>query len=138
MTSSSPEPPDGTRSAPQASPEATGPIETTETRPHRVAAPEAEQPYSSSSREEPPAGDQHPPNQHDQQGRLDRPTGISWPTVVVGAVALAVGTLVLVLQTLSPTIDWSFVVPAVIVVVGTLLIVLGVVGLFTRRDHDPA
>jgi len=56
--------------------------------------------------------------------------------VAFGAIALAVGTLVLGLQTLDLAIDWSFVVPAAIVTVGSLLIVLGVVGLFRRRDDE--
>ncbi|HKJ11149.1 MAG TPA: hypothetical protein VJ976_02040 [Ornithinimicrobium sp.] len=111
--------------------EATGPVDTTRTRPHYPPAPQP-------GRQSPGQGDDaHPAaDRHETADVPARPTGVSWPTVAFGAIALAVGTLVLGLQTLDLAIDWSFVVPAAIVTVGSLLIVLGVVGLFRRRDDE--
>lgn len=65
-----------------------------------------------------------------------RPTGTSWPTVVLGLVALLVGGLVLGIQLVDLDIDWSVATPAVFVGAGGVLVLLGVAALVSRRNRD--
>jgi len=107
------------------------------TRPHDAPA-DPTRPYDTPADASRPGEHQDPERAEDLAGsaRVERPTGVSWPTVVFGSIAVAVGTLVLLVQTVGLDIAWSVVVPATVVVIGAVLIVLGVIGLFTRREQD--
>lgn len=67
-----------------------------------------------------------------------RPTGTSWPTVVLGLIALVVGGLVLAFQLVDIDIDWSIATPAVFACAGGVLVLLGVASLVSRRNRDEA
>lgn len=67
-----------------------------------------------------------------------RPTGISWVTVTLGLIALAVSGLVLTLQLSDLRVDWSVAVPGFVISAGAVLMALGGLALIRGRAHDEA
>ncbi|MGB3828691.1 MAG: hypothetical protein WA962_07915 [Ornithinimicrobium sp.] len=94
---------------------------------------------------------QHDPTQPVTQGPRDRqgfepaeresvirPTGVSWTTVVLGILCLALATVIVTLQLGDLVIDWSIATPAVVVGAGVVLVVLGLFSLLrSRSEQEP-
>jgi hypothetical protein len=143
MDNSHPQDPDQAPSSPDGDTETTRPLATDQTRPAPMK-PAQEQPdtaaepghgfgtASEHSGAAGPVGTSEPAGPG-QRSEPERPTGVSWPTVVLGAVALAVGLLILLVQMAGLAVDWSVVAPATVVGAGMLLVVLGLIGLLTRQ-----
>ncbi len=70
-----------------------------------------------------------------------RPTGISWVTVMLGALCLGLASLILTLQLNDLSVDWSIAAPAIVVAAGVLLVLIGIGSMVrgrSREDHPLA
>jgi len=63
-----------------------------------------------------------------------RPTGPNASPIVLGLVAVVLGTLIIANETMTWSVDWSGLGPGAIVVIGVVLLVIGAIGLARRRD----
>ncbi|MGC1208208.1 MAG: hypothetical protein WA880_09690 [Ornithinimicrobium sp.] len=76
--------------------------------------------------------------EHNEVPEVIRPTGISWVTVALGLIALAVAGLVLTLQLSDLRVDWSVAVPGFVTAAGAVLVALGGLALIKGRADDEA
>jgi hypothetical protein len=67
-------------------------------------------------------------------GTSTRPKGPNAPAVVLGLVALVLGTLIIAKETMNLHVDWSGLGPGAIVVIGVVLLLVGAIGLVRRSD----
>jgi hypothetical protein len=67
-------------------------------------------------------------------GTSTRPKGPNASAVVLGLVALILGTLIIAKETMNLHINWSGLGPGAIVAIGFVLVVIGAIGLVRRHD----
>ena len=108
--------------------------QTPETTPGTPASPAGSPALAPGTPEVPSGPNQNPVQDVGPVARPKEPNGPNAPAIVLGVVAMVLGTLIIASETLTWHVDWSGLGPGGIVVIGLVLVVIGAIGLVRRHD----